>query len=227
MNQISQPQGCLVALLDFVGFRLNRSDSNEETAGKKLTYSLKDSLHTPAELSFHHCLVSAIGDDYFLATKVRWIDIFQPTNDEEYITKRNKIDRKHVDFLLCSPQTMKPQLIIELDDSSHRTNKKTIERDDFLKEICESTGIALLRVRAAKSYSISELRNIILVHINGQSHSIVENSTPQTTERTATPLCPKCQSHMKLRTASRGEKKGQKFWGCDNYPSCKGVMPAL
>ncbi|MDM5088865.1 NERD domain-containing protein [Aeromonas bestiarum] len=37
------------------------------------------------------------------------------------------------------------------------------------------------------------------------------------------PACPKCGSHMVLRTASRGENKGNQFWGCSGYPKCRGV----
>lgn len=37
-------------------------------------------------------------------------------------------------------------------------------------------------------------------------------------------LCPRCGSSMSLRTARRGRYSGRKFWGCDNYPRCKGII---
>lgn len=40
---------------------------------------------------------------------------------------------------------------------------------------------------------------------------------------TTTPTCPKCGSIMILRTAKRGDKAGQQFWGCSTYPKCKGT----
>ena len=50
---------------------------------------------------------------------------------------------------------------------------------------------------------------------------------PTLTERIAsgqsTPLCPRCGSTMVLRTATRGENKGNQFWGCSGFPKCRGV----
>ena len=35
------------------------------------------------------------------------------------------------------------------------------------------------------------------------------------------PLCKRCGARMVLRTAQAGAHKGQKFWGCSNYPVCR------
>ena len=40
------------------------------------------------------------------------------------------------------------------------------------------------------------------------------------------PACPHCGQPMILRTAHRGPKAGQPFWGCSGYPNCKGTLPA-
>lgn len=40
-----------------------------------------------------------------------------------------------------------------------------------------------------------------------------------------TPECPKCSSAMMLRTARRGANAGGQFWGCTQYPRCKGTRP--
>ncbi len=37
------------------------------------------------------------------------------------------------------------------------------------------------------------------------------------------PLCPRCGSTMVLRTATRGENKGNQFWGCSGFPKCRGI----
>lgn len=37
------------------------------------------------------------------------------------------------------------------------------------------------------------------------------------------PACPVCQSAMVRRTAKRGANSGNEFWGCSQYPKCKGV----
>jgi hypothetical protein len=35
------------------------------------------------------------------------------------------------------------------------------------------------------------------------------------------PLCPRCGKEMVLRTARRGPRAGNQFWGCSGYPQCK------
>lgn len=37
------------------------------------------------------------------------------------------------------------------------------------------------------------------------------------------PVCPVCQSAMVKRTAKRGANSGNAFWGCTQYPGCKGT----
>lgn len=39
------------------------------------------------------------------------------------------------------------------------------------------------------------------------------------------PACPQCGSLMALRTAKSGKNTGSQFWGCKNYPDCKGTAP--
>ncbi len=39
----------------------------------------------------------------------------------------------------------------------------------------------------------------------------------------ATPTCPKCGSPMVLRTARKGTNAGNSFWGCGQYPKCRGT----
>lgn len=40
------------------------------------------------------------------------------------------------------------------------------------------------------------------------------------------PFCPICLSPMILRAARRGANRGSSFWGCSQYPGCKGALPA-
>ena len=47
--------------------------------------------------------------------------------------------------------------------------------------------------------------------------------TPQVTS-TSSPVCPRCGSPMVLRTASKGANAGNRFWGCSNYPNCRGIV---
>ena len=37
------------------------------------------------------------------------------------------------------------------------------------------------------------------------------------------PACPVCHARMVLRTAKQGARVGTQFWGCSQYPACKGT----
>ncbi len=39
-----------------------------------------------------------------------------------------------------------------------------------------------------------------------------------------TPPCPKCGNPMVMREVKRGQNKGKQFWGCANYPKCRGTV---
>ena len=41
--------------------------------------------------------------------------------------------------------------------------------------------------------------------------------------KTAAPSCPRCAQSMVRRTARKGINAGQEFWGCSDYPRCRGT----
>jgi DNA topoisomerase-1 len=47
---------------------------------------------------------------------------------------------------------------------------------------------------------------------------------PALPEGTEAPPCPQCGNTMVLRQAVRGRGRGNYFWGCTNYPTCKGIV---
>lgn len=124
-------------------------------------YLPRDSLLRPGERAFFPTLRQACADRSLIFTQVQLSKLIYPrAGIPKRQTYQNKIDRKSVDFVLCHPSTLKPQLIIELDDKSHtREDRKT--RDDFVNNALKAAGIPLLRVTAAASYNISDLESQI------------------------------------------------------------------
>lgn len=43
----------------------------------------------------------------------------------------------------------------------------------------------------------------------------------------ATPACPQCGAAMLLREAKRGPNAGRHFWGCKEFPKCRGTRPLV
>jgi len=126
-------------------------------------YRRKDYLLTKGERAFFDVLAQAVDHDRFhLFAKVRLGDLLRiEKGTGRYQSYFNRIQSKHVDFLLCDRANVRPVLAIELDDHAHRTKSKTRERDDFVDRALDAAGLPLLRIRAAATYDAGELRRAI------------------------------------------------------------------
>lgn len=189
-------------------------------------YHLRDDFLTPAEHNFYLVLRQAVGDWALVCPKVSLSDLFYARSKDygQFLTYTNKIDRKHVDFLLCDPQSIRPLLGVELDDKSHR-RKDRRERDRFVEGVFAAAGLPLARLSVQHAYNTHELCALLQQHA-GLNASQIEDTTSTAVQESlepAAPACPKCGSEMVLRTAKRGSNKGETFWGCSNYPGCRGI----
>lgn len=138
-------------------FGLNPRPKSSEP---QYSYQARKSLLSAAELSFYQVLARLVGTRFAVCGKVRLADVFSVSGREGTQAARNRINQKHIDFLLCDPRTMAPLLGIELDDSSHQRADRS-QRDDFVDEVFRIAGVPLLRVRAQKSYNTEELAGLI------------------------------------------------------------------
>ena len=118
------------------------------------TYRLIDNILTPTELSFYNVLRVLMGKNGTIQCKVRLGDIFEPTTREYQY--RNKINQKHIDFLVCNIETMKPIIGVELDDPSHN-RKDRQERDDFVDSVFKECCLPILHVKVSKEYDLKAL----------------------------------------------------------------------
>jgi hypothetical protein len=124
-------------------------------------YRKADHLLTLAERSFFGVLRQAVGADLCIFAKVRLSDLlWLPKGAEKRQAHLNRIQSKHIDFVLCDSATTAPRLLIELDDSSHQSASRK-GRDAFLDEAVRSAGLPILRVPARRSYAPGQLRQLI------------------------------------------------------------------
>ena len=222
-DEVKSRPGCLGFL-----FRLFVDKAPAKSA-ETFPYLLRDDFLSPAEASFYRALVPAAGDRFTVFVKVNLADVLFVTRPNENIAARNRIDRKHVDFLFCDAQTLKPVLGIELDDSSHGREDRQ-KRDAFVEAAFAAAGLPLLRVPVQRGYDPQELAERIADAILPKS---IERP-PVTAAQAAPPqqaaserLCPKCGIPMVVRTAKQGDRAGRQFLGCPNYPKCRETSPSL
>lgn len=64
-----------------------------------------------------------------------------------------------------------------------------------------------------------QIKNEIKNEIKNKKNIKNENAT----KTSYAMLCPKCGAKMILRIAKKGKNKGKKFWGCGQFPKCRGT----
>ncbi len=133
------------------------------TGSTSFTYRRKPYLLSKAERSFYGVLSQAVAGKALIFSKVRVADVITPQaglTRSNWQRAFNRISAKHLDFILCDPQSCAVKLAIELDDASHDSAKRQA-RDTFLDAACQSAGLPLLRIRAARGYVVADLRRDI------------------------------------------------------------------
>jgi predicted RNA-binding Zn-ribbon protein involved in translation (DUF1610 family) len=202
---------------DFLSVRDEKPASKPE-----YPYFARDHFLSPAEHSFFMVLKSVVSDSALISIKVGLGDLFcaKSSDSSKYRIYTNKIDRKHVDFLLCDPKTVQPIVGIELDDKSHQRSDRQA-RDEFVENVFQAARLPLVRIPVKHAYSTGELQALIKPYLSTGSQAV---PSIQVTAVEPGPICPKCGSEMILRTAKSGANQGENFWGCSKFPQCRGML---
>jgi very-short-patch-repair endonuclease len=142
-------------------------------------YLKREYLLTQAEKSFYAVLVEAVGSDKLVFTKVRMADLLYLPKMESssFYRHQNKIQSKHVDFVLCEKDTIKTVMAIELDDSTHLRADRIV-RDVFVDKAFEAARLPILHIRAAASYRSEEIKNQVQTLLAAKAPApVAETST--------------------------------------------------
>ncbi len=127
---------------------------------RAIRYERIDSVLTAAERAFLRPLEEATPRGIIVLMKVRLADFLRVPRGiagRDYWRSFTRISSKHADFLLCDARSLRPRLVVELDDRSHeRVDRR--ERDEFMDRACRSAGLPVVRVRWQRTYDLAELR---------------------------------------------------------------------
>ena len=155
----------VVVLIAFALLALKAKGAAKDEGGaeKPDAYYLRKSLFSPAERSFLGVIESLNIEGVTITSKVRLADIFGIKNGLERGDRQraqNRINSKHVDFLLIQRNDGRPLVGIELDDSSHEEEER-VARDSFVDTVFASAGLPILHVPAKAAYDPREVRRQI------------------------------------------------------------------
>lgn len=216
--------------------KLTQSEPEAEFA-----FDCRGPLFTPAERSFLGVLEQALDGRYRVFGKVRLADLVKPVkglSNSQRQTSQNKINHKHVDFVICSATDLSVIGVAELDDQSHEQTER-IARDRFLDKALTTARIPIIHFQAKSGYGVKEVRTALQ-----QAFGIAEETTTTclAAEQTKTPeaagqpfqkptdkeasatICPKCSSAMVRRQAKQGRHAGTWFLACSSFPQCRQVL---
>ena len=136
---------------------------NKDTLNLSNKYK-KKLLLTKTEYTFYGLLKKKCDEaSLLICPKVRLEDFIDVTAEEK-MKYRGYIKSRHIDFLICDSK-LRIAAAIELDDSSHKSNKAQ-SADAFKNELYRAIGLPLYRIKTNENYTekvekmIQELKNI-------------------------------------------------------------------
>lgn len=130
-----------------------------------LPYVSRGELFSNAERSFYEVLRRAVGAEHCIFAKVRLADLLTvPKGTLAWQAHFNRIQSKHIDFIVCDVACLSPRVALELDDSSHAAPERR-ERDAFVDRALARAGLPLIRVPARQGYAAPALRDALSAYL--------------------------------------------------------------
>ena len=133
---------------------LAKAPSHVRTGRPRYPYRPKPSLLTASEASFYRAVKLAVGHRFVVFAKVRMLDLCDALERRTNVVAFNQVVSKHVDFVLCDPESFRPVLVVELDDHWHFKPDRRA-RDAFVDEVFETMGVGLLHQLVRRFYDIA------------------------------------------------------------------------
>jgi len=203
-----------------------------------LAFEKRDPLFSPAERSFLGVLEQVLDSRYRVLGKVRLGDIVKPAKElsnSKRVTAQNKINQKHVDFVICSAADLAVVGVVELDDKSHEKEGRAV-RDEFVNQMLAGAKIPVIHFPVKKGYELREVRAKLVEALElmpePSEQTAAKEEVPvlvsqkiaeQRTENVA-PTCPKCAAVMQKKQAMKGPHAGKWFWACPAFPKCQQIV---
>lgn len=124
----------------------NKYEPVKEDSTQANMYEARPILTQNEARNYRTLLEAATRKGYTVNIKPRLADIATPRNkDKQYMANFRRISQKHVDFVILDAN-MKVRAVVELDDSSHDTEKGK-KRDAFVDTVLKDCGYKIIHTR--------------------------------------------------------------------------------
>jgi hypothetical protein len=151
--------GVILCILVFEGIFLYR----KHTAVKEtLPYKKKDSILHAVEKEVFDEITSLLPSSYILFPQVVLSNLVTVTAPKkEFWGFMNKVNKKTIDFVVCTKKDFSPVLAIEYDGRMHQ-KKERKERDRFVDTVLFSAKMPILHIPHTRERDLAELKKQIL-----------------------------------------------------------------
>lgn len=121
-------------------------EPNPQISEEANVYEARPILTKNEAMNYRTLIDAASKKGYTVNIKPRLADIATPRNKEkQYMANFRRISQKHVDFVILD-SNMRIRAVIELDDSSHDTEKGK-KRDAFVDTVLKDCGYKIIHTR--------------------------------------------------------------------------------
>ena len=199
-------------------------------------YVRESALLNAYEQSLHDALISVLDDQYRVFAKVGLANILSidpELPDRGLASALERIEREHVDFVLCETDGTGILGVIQLDPYTHQPDGRR-RHDTFIDLALKAAGVPVVRMPIKEIYSEHELRVEItrsMVLNWGKTDAKDPYMISGPNSETPGPIsggqslgeCPDCGSQLQVRRAHKGKFAGKHLLVCTRYPACKNI----
>ena len=134
------------------------SKASVKATGEAKKYCGYEKLLTNAEAALFGALHSALGQDFYLFSKVRMADVFEPVPQTPAARQSalNQICSRHLDFVVCRKGSWEIVAAVEMDEPGQKGAARP-EGEVFVDEVFQQCGIPLMRLPHQSAYTVEEV----------------------------------------------------------------------
>ena len=166
MENFIIPLLILLPIFLFLAFLKSLIGGKKVSKTSTYKYERRGYLITKSEKEFLETLLSITKNIFYIFPQIHLpLLINHKIPGQNWKGAFNHINRKSVDYVICDKTNLKPLLVIELDDSSHKAEDR-IERDTEVERILSEAGVPLLRIPHSDMNNRELIREQLLKILN-------------------------------------------------------------
>jgi hypothetical protein len=194
---------------------------NSDLLDHHLPYTARRQLFSPTEQLLLTALEQALSQQpYKILGKVRLaeiLNIIPGLKPQEQRLAAERINQKHLDFVICHAHTSAILGVVLLDKPDQEKLDMQMHKK-FIDAVLAAAQIPILHIPTKKGYPVEVLRQLL----NRALCMRLPKPTPLPTTKA---LCPTCGAGLKKVKINKGQYMGRQVWVCTHYPQCKTVFP--